>query len=361
MKSHRILYQAGQLPVFQNRMFGSGEEARNCAKGDMVLAQDLRTGLISNIAFRPEFVEFDENYQNEQAVSAVFRQHLDNVAQTIKTHFQGHSLIEVGCGKAHFLEQLQELGFDITGMDPSYEGTNPKVMKKYFNPEAGVRADGVILRHVLEHVQEPVEFLKKIRDANGGGGKIYIEVPCFDWICQHRAWFDIFYEHVNYFRLGDFTRMFGKVYEVGHTFNGQYLYVVANLVTIKEPVFDEAEAIEFPGDFLDSVNRFAAKLTKQGNDGGPISAIWGGASKGVIFSLLMERAGAKIDMVIDINPAKQAKYLPATGLQVLSPQQAMPRLPAGAEIFVMNGNYLDEIREITSNQYNYIRVDNDGV
>ncbi len=117
-------------------------------------------------------------------------------------------------------------------MDPAYEGSNSSIVKEYFGPGSGLSADGVILRHVLEHIQDPIAFLAGIRDANGGRGKIYIEVPCFDWICDRRAWFDISYEHVNYFRLSDFYRMFGTVHDAGHVFNGQYIYAVADLATL---------------------------------------------------------------------------------------------------------------------------------
>jgi hypothetical protein len=211
------------------------------------------------------------------------------------------------------------------------------------------------LRHVLEHVRDPVEFLSEICDANGGRGKIYIEVPCFDWICATRAWFDIFYEHVNYFRLSDFYGMFGVVYEAGHTFGGQYLYVVADLATLRMPAFAETKQLEFPADFLDTVHSCAARLNRANRQSG--GAIWGGASKGVIFALFMERAGAKVDVVVDINPAKQGKYLAGTGLQVWSPGEAMRRLSSGSDIFVMNSNYLDEIREITEHRFNYLPID----
>ena len=56
-------------------------------------------------------------------------------------------------------------------------------------------------------------------------------MPCLDWICKHRAWFDIFYEHVNYFRLTDFQRLFQRIEDSGHLFGGQYLYVVAELAS----------------------------------------------------------------------------------------------------------------------------------
>ena len=81
------------------------------------------------------------------------------------------------------------------------------------------------------------------------------------------------------------------------------------------------------------------------------------ASKGVIFSLLMQRAGHPMEMAIDINPAKQGKYLPATGLLVRSPEEAFRRLPSGATIYVMNSNYLDEIQKVSKNAYRYVGVD----
>lgn len=356
MSQYKEIYRAEQFPIFQNRMFNSEEEARNCVKGDIVLVQDLSTGLIFNQAFEPKLMQYDSDYQNEQAVSAVFQEHLQNVSRIIQKHFKSHSLIEVGCGKGHFLEQIQKLGFRITGLDPTYEGENPAVIRAYFSSEVGIQSDGIILRHVLEHVQAPVEFLSKIRDANGGGGKIYIEVPCLNWIADHRAWFDVFYEHVNYFRLSDFHRIFDTIYESGYTFGGQYIYVVADLGTIKEPVFDEINVFEFPKNFLRTIEKYSYMLKTQTK-----KVVWGGASKGVIFALLMQRSGAKVDSIVDINPAKQGRYLPSTGLRVSSPEEAIKSLPLGADVLVMNSNYLSEIVGLTGNKFNYLRVDHESL
>jgi SAM-dependent methyltransferase len=342
-------------------MYRTENDAKNCVKGDIVLAQDMETGLIFNQAFNAELVQYDTDYQNEQAVSQLFREHLNDVSRIIVQHFNNSTLIEVGCGKGFFLEHLQKLGFKITGLDPTYEGLNPSVINKYFTPELNLHADGVVLRHVLEHIQDPIGFLANIRESNGGGGKIYIEVPCFDWICHHRAWFDIFYEHVNYFRITDFNRMFGKVYDAGHIFCGQYLYVVADLASLREPACGEQCYFEFPGNFLSSVNYFADKLNQKYQESGKVSVIWGGASKGVVFSIFMHRAGAKIDYVVDINPAKQGKYLPATGLRVQQPEELIKKLEKSADIYVMNGNYLNEIKQLTNNRFSYITVDHEIV
>jgi SAM-dependent methyltransferase len=353
------LYSAKQLPTFQNRMFRTRGEATNCAKGDMELVRDLETGLIFNKAFRPELMRYDADYQNEQAVSPYFCDHLDDVTGIMSAHFRDQALIEVGCGKGYFLEHLLARGFNVTGLDPAYEGDNPNVIKAYFNAGMGLRADGVVLRHVLEHVQDPLEFLRQIRDANGGCGKIYIEVPCFDWIADHCAWFDIFYEHVNYFRLSDFYRIFGTVHESGKIFGAQYLYVVADLASLRRPRLDASDSFCFPTDFLAALSRHAALIKTRDVEPRQNFVVWGGASKGVIFSLFMQRTGADIDFVIDINPAKQGKYLPASGLKVSAPEEVLPLLRPGATIFVMNSNYLPEIRQMTFNQFNYISVDHE--
>jgi hypothetical protein len=311
----------------------------------------METGLIFNADFDADLLEYDADYQNEQACSGVFQQHLEDVKAIIERHLMGKTLIEVGCGKGYFLEHLRQSGFPITGVDPAYEGTNPDVVKARFEPSLGLAADGVILRHVLEHIPDPCNFLASIAEANGGAGKIYIEVPCLDWICQHHAWFDIFYEHVNYFRLADFDRMFGKVYESGHVFGGQYLYIVAELASLQQPILQQDESFTFPATFLSEIDQIASLVE------GKRSAIWGGASKGVIFALYMQRAGANIDLVIDINPAKQNKYMAGSGLKISSPTEGMQKLQAGDNIFIMNSNYLQEIIALSHNQFNYIKVD----
>jgi threonine dehydrogenase-like Zn-dependent dehydrogenase len=203
-------------------------------------------------------------------------------------------------------------------------------------------------------VPDPVAFLAGLREANGGRGTIYIEVPCLDWIAANHAWFDIFYEHVNYFRRVDFERMFGTVHEAGHSFAGQYLYVVADLATLRAPRRPADDVFSLAPGFLSAIEESRARLRASGN---AAQAIWGGASKGVIFALLMERAGARIETVVDINPAKQGRYLAATGLRVQSPDEAMAHLPEGADVFVMNGNYRDEIEALTAHRFNCVAIE----
>jgi len=347
----RELFNAKGLPVMQNRRFPDEASARACPRGDISLVQDMETGLVYNNAFDPSLVEYGAGYESEPACSGAFRRHLEEVKEIIQKRFSGRSLVEIGCGKGYFLEQLRGAGFSVNGVDPSYEGSSPDIIKARFSAGLGISGDGAVLRHVLEHVADPVSFLREIAAANGGKGLVYIEVPCFDWICGRRAWMDIFYEHVNYFRLSDFRRMFGEVLESGHLFGGQFLYVVADLAGLRDPVMSEPDPAAFPADFLAGIGPLLASA------GGKHKAVWGAASRGVIFALYMERAGCRADLAVDIDPAKQGKYLAASGLRVLSPAAALPQLRDGDDIFVMNSNYLKEIVELSGNRFNYIRAD----
>lgn len=352
--SARELFRVEGLPVLQNKVYATVVEAMASPIGDVVLSQDLDTGLVFNSAFDPSLLVYDEEYQNEQAVSSVFRRHLDDVLDIVGSHFRGKTLIEVGCGKGYFLELLRSAGFAATGIDPAYEGDSPHVIRAPFEAGLGLAADGIVLRHVLEHMQDPVRFLQSIAAANAGAGLIYIEVPCFDWICSHRAWFDIFYEHVNYLRLSDFTRMFGRVLESGHIFGGQYLYVVADLASLRVPNASGSDAVEFPPGFSAGI---AASTQVALSATGKRKALWGASSKGVIFSNHMRRAGIEFDMAIDMNPAKQQRYIATTGLRIVAPETAIKTLAPGSLVFVMNSNYFEEVVAQSGNAFHYVKVD----
>lgn len=348
MKNDQLLYEQTDFPIFQNRMYDSVEEAQACPRGDIRLVQDGTSGLVRNAAFRSELMAYDDAYQNEQAHSPSFKAHLEDVAAIVENSLGTSDLVEVGCGKGYFLELLQSRGCSVTGFDPTYQGSNPSVERHYFDQGVAVSAQGIVLRHVLEHVEDPVGFLDGLRAANGGG-LIYIEVPCFDWILGNRAWFDIFYEHVNYFRLTDFSRMFGRVLAGGRLFGGQYLYVVAELSSLRGLSSSSVNRVNFPPDFL------PGSVTGL-HTGEQPKAVWGAASKGVIYSLLRSRSGLPVEVLIDINPAKCGKFVAATGLRVLSPEEGTDLLASADAICVMNPNYLQEIRIMTSGRFNLVGV-----
>lgn len=348
------IYRVDSLPVMQNRVYDTREEAVACPIGVMDLVQDMETGLIYNKAYAPELLVYDQHYLNEQAVSQVFQEHLGAVATIMERFFRDRDVVEIGCGKGHFLELLRAKGFRVTGVDPAYEGSAPDVIRAPFSPELGLQTQGIVLRHVLEHIPDPAAFLESVAETNANKGLVYIEVPCLDWIARHQAWFDIYYEHANYFRHDDLTALFGSVRAAGHLFGGQYLYVVADLATLRRPRRRPDDLFALPDNFLAALDSGADALKARH---GRRAAVWGGSSKGVLFTLFMQRRGEPLDFVIDINPAKQGQYLAVTGHRVCAPQEILSLMHPEDLIFVMNSNYFDEIKAVAGNNFKYLRVD----
>jgi len=64
-----------------------------------------------------------------------------------------------------------------------------------------------------------------------------------------------------------------------------------------------------------------------------------------------------VKAVVDVNPAKQGKSLPVTGLQVLSPESFLSQYSEGTTVYVMNSNYIEEIKSMSLHRYNYVGID----
>jgi SAM-dependent methyltransferase len=346
---NKELIRVSAAPVYQNKMFDSAQDALACPAGDIILVQNMRTGLVFNDAFEPEKLCYDQSYQNEQGHSAGFKKHLSEVVEKIDRYFYGKNILEVGCGKGSFLDLIRQRGHNAFGIDPAYEGDAPYIYKHHFTPELGLTADAVILRHVLEHIRSPVEFLRSIAAANNDEGKIYIEVPSLEWIIERHAWFDVFYEHVNYFRLSDLRRMFRKIYQSGRLFGGQYIYIIADLSSLQAPEgISPDDFATFPENFFGALNR-CVELSSNARK----RVVWGAAAKGVMFAHHLKR-DLNLNFAIDINPAKQGKFLAGSALPILSPEAGLAQLSAGDDVFVMNSNYLTEISGLGGSGLNYI-------
>lgn len=340
------------IPTHQNRVFERQQDALQSPRGDVTLAHSPTTGVVFNTTFDPSLLTYDADYQNDQSHSTVFRSHVEEVVSIVEREFSGSRILEVGAGKGYFVDQLRQLGLDARGIDPAYQGSSPHLRKCVFSREMIQSGDCVVLRHVLEHIADPFAFLREICFEAKEHSKIYIEVPSFEWIIQNRAWFDICYEHVNYFRLSDFQSFFSHLVASGRLFGGQYLYVVSKMSDLRtEPAKSHAVCESLPEDFFQSLERCVARAADA-----PAWGVWGAGAKGVMFAHALKARGVPGGCLIDINPAKQGKHVAGSGMRVDSPEKALRNLPSQSAIFVMNPNYLSEIKMQVGSFHNLIEV-----
>lgn len=97
-------------------------------------------------------------------------------------------LLDVGCGSGQFLIDMQELGWKVSGQD-LYEGAGIFAKDKKINVDiCDIKTlseksshcasfDIITGWHVLEHTNDPKDFIKSIKNMLKPGGTIIIEVP----------------------------------------------------------------------------------------------------------------------------------------------------------------------------------------
>jgi hypothetical protein len=335
------VFTQGNVPVFQNKVYPTAVLAKAAERGEVELVQSPISGFIFNKKFRAHLMNYDVHYQNEQANSIVFRNHLKDVLDLLKNFgIKEKKVVEIGCGKAVFFDMMLEEGIDCIGFDPTYEGDNELIKKEYFDETyKNTNADIIVMRHTLEHITNPFSFLHTIAKANDYKGKLFVEVPTFDWIVNKNAFWDIFYEHCNYFTEQSLSAMFDDA-QTGSFFGGQYIYLYADLSKIKTTItsgalFSKRVSLNFES----KLNEYKRILTSSGS-----IAIWGAGAKGSTFLNLLDKDSKLVKYVIDINPAKQDKFIAGTGHPIFS--QAVLIKKTVDTIIIMNDNYKNEIEKI---------------
>lgn len=342
------IFKIDNIPIFTQKTFTSISEAKKCSTGRVNLVQSKKSGFVFNADFNPLIMNYDKEYNNEQGFSKVFRNHLSQVAELITKEITPTSkVVEIGCGKGRFFNILKSLGVNITGFDPTYEGGDPGIIKDYFSEKYDTNADFLILRHTLEHIKDPFSFLHEIAKANRYKGKIFIEVPTYEWIVDRGAFWDITYEHCNYFTQETLASLFHSS-RTGKFFGDQYIYVVAKLSDLKMEIKKNSTSKQINNIFCQKIQEYQKLLNGMNS-----VALWGGATKGLLFLNQCDQLKEKVEYVIDLNPAKQNRFMARTGHKIYSPN-VLKKNPV-KNILVANENYLEEvIKEINNPSINVI-------
>jgi len=120
----------------------------------------------------------------------------------------GKRLLEIGVGSGSFLNKAREQGFDVMGCDLS-ETICSRVQNTYGIPmyngplellTGEERFEVIIMNHVLEHVQDPVQFLGDVRRLLSPVGVIHIAVPNVEcWEAAFSGWTSFEPYHLTYF------------------------------------------------------------------------------------------------------------------------------------------------------------------
>ncbi|MEE4382494.1 MAG: methyltransferase domain-containing protein [Pseudomonadales bacterium] len=362
---HGVL-DLGEVPVFCNVQADSREAARAAPTAPFRLAGCARCGHSFNAAFRPDRVEYAPAYDSSQHHSETFRAYADALAtRLVETHgVRDGAVVDVGCGKGDLLKRICRAGGNRGfGFDASYEGdprpadaAGVEFHTEFFDAAlAGEIAPQLICcRHVLEHVADPLAFLRELGRALAAapGSVLYLEVPNGALQLERRLLWDYIYEHFSYFSAASLRLALEaaglEVLRLETGFGEQFLCAD---VRLREPPPGPVEAdpaspfealmAATAADFterLDAWRRWRDALPEDPD----ATVLWGAGSKGVTFVNLLELVvPGPVSRIVDQNPNKHGRFVARTGQEIVAPE-ALRAVPP-SQVVVMNAIYAGEI------------------
>lgn len=385
----QIMIRRDSIPVNQNVLFDSVEDAKGCIKRDLEMSICRSCGFIFNSKFDSTLNLYSQKYNNAQGASDEFLAYMESSADYVLGKYFGggylQKICEIGCGRnADYirliekkLAQIRWKDIEIHGYDPSssgYESEAVKIYPRYFDfeKENCENVDWLISRHVVEHLSEPIALFKNIHglDRKNENAIGFFETPDAEWILDNKVVFDFFYEHCSLFSESSILKAAQvldlNVSEVKKVFGGQYMWIFMKNEQNKfiQSAYECAleKILSLADDYIrqeslifERISGFLEKRRKAGK-----IVVWGAGAKGNIFLNLFDRECRIIDSVIDINREKWNKFIAGTGHQTVSPDLADK--DDIKTVIVMNRNYYNEIvaRVKTGNlkQAEVIAIDN---
>jgi SAM-dependent methyltransferase len=360
------LYKLADQPVVLNQFFATRASALRASRAELNYLSCCACGFVWNAAFDPEGIEYGPGYVNDQSQSPRFRQHLSEVQRRLARGIEAVTgcILEIGCGQGSFLGELcRRTGRNGVGFDPAFEGQliseQVKIHAEPFDEHACDsinQADVALLicRHVLEHMHQPrqlIELMARMLRANPKA-LAYFEIPAFEWIAEHRCFFDFFNEHCSLFTERSMRTLLNSAGLCGFTiervFDDQY-FAVSISANLEQPA--QRKAMHWHDVPVNSAGLVQMRELWRKRITGLLRecqvVLWGAGAKCVSFTNQLGLTHELVPWVVDINPAKRGRYLPITGQKVIGPEELRTQIGNDDPlcVLVMNPTYCHEISE----------------
>jgi SAM-dependent methyltransferase len=363
-------FQIESVPVFCNVLFDGRKKAMAAPTARINLAYCNNCGLINNVAFDHTLTRYSPAYENSLHFSQRFQKYAQQTAERLVNQYQlnDKDIIEIGCGRGDFLEILNKLGNNrVIGFDPSYNPNKNTDLRKpevkiipelYSEAFSDYPADFICSRHVLEHIHNPLDFLKSIRRAIARRKHcvVYFEVPNALYTLEQMGLWDIIYEHCSYFTSQSLANIFLQAgfepIEVTERYDGQFLTIEARPTNNHSSLTpDHKWSIpnihqlldNFKNSYSQKTNTWRNTLSDLQKQKSPV-VIWGAGSKGITFANTLDISHKQIEYIVDLNPRKHGKFTPGTGQRIIAPDFLKEYRPR--TIIIMNPIYTSEIKAI---------------
>lgn len=298
---------------------------------------------------------FDSSYVYFSSYSSSWLRHASQYTDMMVGRFGYNAqslVIEVASNDGYLLQYFKEKGIPVLGIEPT-ANTAAAAKEKgidsvvdFFGSRLavklsskGVKADLLLGNNVLAHVPDIVDFVTGIQVILAEGGVVTMEFPHLMQLVDNNQFDTIYHEHFSYLSFHTVSRIFEsvglKMFDVEElpTHGGSLRIFAKHANDDSKPVSGNVAALlkteqdkglsglDYYSNFPEKATRIKLDLVQflieQKRSGKKVAA-YGAAAKG---NTLLNYCGVKNDLVsfvVDANPHKQNKFLPASHIPVMS-------------------------------------------
>jgi hypothetical protein len=330
---------------------------------------------------------FNSEYVYFSSFSTSWLEHARNYTDLMVEKFgfdENSQVIEIASNDGYLLQYFKEKNIPVMGIEPTSNTAEVAIHKgiktiiEFFGVELAdrlanhweVKADLLLGNNVLAHVPDIVDFVRGMKILLAPNGVITMEFPHLMELVENNQFDTIYHEHFSYLSFHAVRNIFEseglELFDVEQlTTHGGSLRIYAKhkeddskLITAAVAGMEKAEkekgmlTLAYYDGFQEKA--FNVKLAMLGflleqKKVGKKVAAYGAAAKG---NTLLNYCGIKndlIEFVVDANPNKQGKWLPASHIPVVSEPYLQNSKPDFVIILPWN------LKEEISKQLDYIR------
>ena len=321
---------------------------------------------------------FDSNYVYFSSYSTSWLAHCNSYTELMINRFGFNSksqVIEIASNDGYLLQYFKDKDVKVLGIEPTKNTAEVAVQKgietvtEFFGVDLaqklvakGVKADLLLGNNVLAHVPNILDFVGGMKILLNQTGVITMEFPHLVQLIDNNQFDTIYHEHFSYLSFYTVKQIFEsqglEMFDVEEIpTHGGSLRIYAKHVadSTKEISTNVSKLIDYEItkgicslDYYKGFQERAEKikldlwsfLIEQKKQGKKVAA-YGAAAKG---NTLLNYCGVKNDLiafVVDANPHKQGKFLPASHIPVVNEEFLKTEKPDF--VIVLPWNLIDEI------------------
>lgn len=307
-----LLYAVGKRPLSVSALQSSAQDSVNLPMYDIDICVCELCWHVFNASFDETVDQYSGDGCTMYNAGEAWSHHVQRVADYVNLIPRGR-VVEIGAGDGEFLELLDGPKLAYEPSDDYHKLCHKGIPahRAYYTPgvEDVEQNDLIVMRHVLEHIHKPFEFLDDLAThcrMSGIDINLVVEVPCVNNALKEGRIEDWTFEHPNHFTLTSLRTLFMRtglnVHRIVEMYNGEVILAHVS-------VYRGSGHLDLQQKFK-QITKLKTKLPNN-------VVFWGGAGKSTM--ILHEYALESLDRVVDSDERKWGKYVPGLPLRIETP------------------------------------------